>query len=37
LRQIAGSFLNASDEKIERALQDETLIEVQHGSESKKN
>jgi hypothetical protein len=36
LRQIAGSFLDASDEKIERTLEDGTLIEVQHGSESKK-
>jgi hypothetical protein len=31
LRQIAGSFLNASEEKIEQALKDETLIEVEHG------
>jgi hypothetical protein len=36
LRQIAGSFLSASDERIEQALEDGTLIEVQHGEESKK-
>lgn len=34
LRQIAGSFLNASNEKIEQALKDGTLTEVQHGDES---
>jgi hypothetical protein len=33
LRQIAGSFLNASDQKIEQALKDGILIEVRHGSE----
>lgn len=33
LRQIAGSFLNSSDQKIEQALKDGTLIEVRHGSE----
>ncbi|WP_027578794.1 type II toxin-antitoxin system RelE/ParE family toxin [Bradyrhizobium sp. Ai1a-2] len=33
LRQIAESFLNASDPKIEQALKDGTLIEVRHGSE----
>ena len=37
LRQIAGAFLNAGDEKIERALEDETLIEVRHGNEGKKS
>jgi hypothetical protein len=36
LREIADSFLTASDEKIEQALKDGTLIEVQHGNESKK-
>ncbi len=37
LRQIAGSFLSAGDEKIERALEDGTLIEVRHGNEGKKS
>jgi hypothetical protein len=32
LRQIAGTFLKASNADIERALQDGTLIEVRHGS-----
>jgi hypothetical protein len=37
LRQIAGSFLNAGNDKIERALEDGTLIEVRHGNEGKKS
>jgi hypothetical protein len=37
LRQIARSFLNAGDDKIERALEDGTLIEVRHGKEGKKS
>jgi hypothetical protein len=37
LREIAGSFLNATDEKIAQALKDGTLIEVQHGNEDKKD
>jgi len=36
LREIAGSFLNASAEKIAKALQDGTLIEAQYGDEGKK-
>jgi hypothetical protein len=32
LREIAGIFLKASDEKIEQALKDGSLIEVRHGS-----
>jgi hypothetical protein len=32
LREIAGIFLKASDEKIEQALEDGSLIEVRHGS-----
>jgi hypothetical protein len=37
LREIAGSFLKTNDEQIARALKDGTLIEVQHGNESKKD
>lgn len=37
LRYIAGSFLNASNDKIVQALKDGTLIEVQHGNEIKEN
>jgi hypothetical protein len=36
LREIAASFLNAGAKEIVRALNDGTLIEVQNGSESKK-
>ena len=36
LQEIARSFLKASEEKIEQALEDGTLIEVQDGDESKK-
>ncbi|MDI1267367.1 MAG: type II toxin-antitoxin system RelE/ParE family toxin [bacterium] len=36
LRQIAGSFLNADSDKIARALEDRTLIEVRDGKEAKK-
>ena len=36
LREIAGSFLNATEDKIAQALKDGTLIEVQHGNEIKK-
>ena len=36
LREIASSFLKASEEKIEQALEDGTLIEVQNGNENKK-
>jgi hypothetical protein len=37
LREIAGSFLNASTEKIAQALNDGALIEVQYGDEGKKH
>jgi hypothetical protein len=37
LREIAGSFLNATDEKITQALKDGTLIEVLHGNEDEKD
>jgi len=37
LREIAGSFLNATEDKIAQALKDGTLIEVQHGNEIKKD
>jgi hypothetical protein len=37
LREIAGSFLNASVEKIAQALKDGALIEVQYGDEGKKH
>jgi hypothetical protein len=37
LREIAGSFLNASAEKIAQALKDGALIEVQYDDESKKH
>lgn len=36
LREIAGSFLKASDETIEQALNDGTLIEVKNDQASKK-
>ena len=36
LREIADSFLKASDEKITQALNDGTLIEVKDENESKK-
>ncbi len=36
LREIADIFLNASKQQIAQALKDETLIEVQDGSEDKK-
>jgi hypothetical protein len=36
LREIAGSFLNASTEKIAQALNDGALIEVQYGDEGNK-
>lgn len=36
LREIAASFLTASDAKIEQALRDGTLIEVQDGNETAK-
>jgi hypothetical protein len=32
LREIAGAFLKANDEAIAQALNDGTLIEVQHGN-----
>lgn len=35
LREIAASFLDASKEKIDQAINDGTLIEVQDGSKSK--
>src|SRR6266478_3248467 len=35
LREIVASFLNAAEETIAQALKDGTLIEVQHGNESK--
>jgi len=35
LREIVASFLNAAEETIAQALKDGTLIEVQHGIESK--
>jgi hypothetical protein len=35
LREIAGSFLNASAEKITQALKDGALIEVQYGEGKK--
>jgi hypothetical protein len=37
LREIAGSFLNATEGKIAQALKDGTSIEVQHGNENKKD
>jgi hypothetical protein len=37
LREIVASFLDAAEEKIAQALKDGTLIEVQHGSENKKD
>jgi hypothetical protein len=37
LREIAGSFLNASTEKIAKVLNDGALIEVQYGDEGKKH
>jgi hypothetical protein len=37
LREIVASFLHAAEEKIAQALKDGTLIEVQHGSENKKD
>jgi hypothetical protein len=37
LREIVASFLNAAEETIAQALKDGTLIEVQHGNESKKD
>jgi hypothetical protein len=37
LREIAGSLLNASAEKIAQALKDGALIEVQYDDESKKH
>jgi predicted DNA-binding protein (UPF0251 family) len=37
LREIVASFLKASEEKIAQALNDGTLIEVQHGQENKKD
>ena len=37
LREIVASFLNAAEETIAQALKDGTLIEVQHGTESKKD
>lgn len=37
LREIAGSFLNASAKKITQALKDGALIEVQYGDEGKKH
>ena len=36
LREIAGSFLSASNVKIEQALKDGTLIEVQDGHKTTK-
>ena len=36
LTEIADIFLNASKQQIAQALKDETLIEVQDGSEDKK-
>ena len=36
LREIAASFLDASKQKIDQAISDGTLIEVQDGNESKK-
>jgi hypothetical protein len=37
LREIVASFLNAAEETIAKVLRDGTLIEVQHGNETKKN
>jgi hypothetical protein len=37
LREIVASFLNAAEVTIAQALKDGTLIEVQHGSENKKD
>jgi predicted DNA-binding protein (UPF0251 family) len=37
LREIVASFLNAAEETIAQALKDGTLIEVQYGSENKKD
>jgi hypothetical protein len=37
LREIVASFFNAAEETIAQALKDGTLIEVQHGSENKKD
>lgn len=37
LREIVASFLNAAKETIAQALKDGTLIEVQYGSENKKD
>jgi len=37
LREIVASFLDAAEEKIAQALKDGALIEVQHGSENKKD
>jgi hypothetical protein len=36
-REIVASFLNAAEEAIAQALKAGTLIEVQHGSENKKD
>jgi hypothetical protein len=37
LREIAATFLNASNEKIAQALEDGILIEVSYGDEDEKN
>jgi hypothetical protein len=37
LREIAASFFDASDQKIAKALKDETLIEVAYDEKSKKD
>lgn len=37
LREIAASFLTAGDAKIEQALKDGTLIEVQDGNKAEKS
>lgn len=37
LREIAASFLTASDAKLEQALQDGTLTEVQDGNKAEKS
>jgi len=37
LRDIAATFLNASNERLAQALRDGTLIEVPYGNEDKKS
>jgi hypothetical protein len=37
LREIAATFLNASNERLAQALRDGTLIEVPYGNEDKKS